>query len=547
VDGWRHTIVTMNAKALALAGTAALLGGCSAVSGTPAIPGSRAASAEGVARQRTLVTFVIKVPRRVRRPHYVSPSTKSISIAIDAGTAQQKTVASNLAVGVTDVALELPVGSHTFNVATYDGALSGGVPTGHLLSAENGLSFTVVRGKANVVGATLQGVPSAIVVTPAQNQDVTGDQVNGFAFVGKYKADGTTVFPRAFTIATQDIDGNYIVGAGAPQIAAVSANSAVVSDGVAGGATSFTFTPGGNANFPASATVTITATPGAGAGAAIHAAVSMSVTCATAPRIYVWNGSKMLAYDESGNPVTLGGTAFSTLSGATAMAYDSNDNLLYVADGSSIYGYDLSGNKKYTGGASSGNFMTALGYGDGLLYGAGFAIPPSGGVTAFTESLAEQTTSGNWHETGSGAVPQLPVSLVVDAGGKVDILDRAAASPVVQQYSSQGTATSVAWFPTNTGTLAAMVQDPVTGYFYVSDTTTTVQVFDSTGHPVAVSGAFSGLSQAAGLGWDTTSRLLYVYDQQLEKMFAFDGQGDAVSLSGSFSGAYPISSFAVAL
>jgi hypothetical protein len=541
-------IVTMNAKALALAVAVALLGGCASPSGTAAVPGPQTAS-RGATLRRIPVTLAIKVPRRVRRAHYVSPSTQSISIVVDPGTGQQVTVARDLGVGVTDVALDLSSGGHTFNIATYDGALSGGVPSGHLLSVDDGLSFTVVPGQANVVGATLQGVPSTIVVTASQNQDVTGDQVSGFALVGKYKADGTTTFARTFSIATQDIDGNYIVGAGAPAISASSANAAVVSSGVAGGgATTFTFTPGANANFPASTTVTVTATPGTGAGPAIHVSVPMSVTCATAPRIYVWNGSAMLAFDESGNAVTLPGTAFSTLSGAQAMTYDPNDNLLYVADASAVYGYDLSGNKKYSGASSAGNFFASLGYGDGLLYGAGVNVAPSGGITTFSESLVEQpATSGNWHETGSHAVPGLPVALVVDAGGNVDILDNAAASPVLQQYNSQGTATSVAWTPVHAGAYVGLVQDPVTQYFYVTDSTSTVQVFDSVGQSVVVSGSFAGLSQATSLGWDPTSRRLYVFDEALGKMLAFDGQGDAIALSGSFSGAATTSFFAIAL
>jgi hypothetical protein len=175
-------------------GAAAALAAICGCSTGPVVPGPGTANVPAFAAanaKKILAKFVIRIPRKHHRgARYVSPSTQSVSIVVDPG-AKQSVVNANVTPGsagctggVCTIVVSVAPGPHVFNVAAYDGPLSGGVPSGNVLSQNDGYAFTVRLGAANAIGIVLDGVPSSVSVVAAPNQDVNGDQATGFQIFG---------------------------------------------------------------------------------------------------------------------------------------------------------------------------------------------------------------------------------------------------------------------------------------------------------------------------------------------------------------------------
>ncbi len=211
----------------------ASLAGCAGGHVTSAVPRTAAVNAPSSGARAT-TSFVVTIPRATatsaqrRAPRYISPATGSLGITIDPGSANQGFAAMNIGPGDPNCNTPTPVsplqctvtvsvmpGSHTFDFRTYDGRLDvNGNPQGSVLSTNLGFPFNVVPGQNNSLHFVLQGIPTGISVLAQANQDVRGDQTGGFDLYGAYKADGTTILPRKFTVVSTDADGNFIVGAG---------------------------------------------------------------------------------------------------------------------------------------------------------------------------------------------------------------------------------------------------------------------------------------------------------------------------------------------
>lgn len=492
------------------------------------------------AGKKVRTTFVIHVPpHRYRHARYVSPATRSVAITIEPGTAGQATYASNASEGTTAIDVPLAPAHYVFNFQTYDGALSGGAPTGHVLSADLNVPFTVVAGGANSVGITLQGVPASVMVVPSDREDVAGNQFSGFDLAGTFEANGTTPYVRKFSVIAADADGNDILGRGAPAITLRSSDHAVVSDGVATAAAPNTFavTPIATGPFPQTATLAARAVPAPSSGGSTAGTnIAVRISALDAPRLYTVNNSSVGVYDEFGHAVTLEAAPFSNLVRPTQITYDSHDNSLFVYDsqGENLLRYTPDGQQ--TNEASIPGLVTSLSYspGSGYLY-AGLAI--STGVAVYDEKIEPVSVSGNW-QAQCGSVPTLPISILSDSrNGELYLMNSSAMCPVVQSYNGQGTATNDEWsiaLPANDD--GGLAQDPNTGYIYVTTGRTSVQVVDETGGPITTSGSFSGLTQAEGEVWDATNGWLYVYDAATGKVTAFDGQGDTIATPGGFPG-----------
>jgi hypothetical protein len=529
---------------------AALIAGCGAAAAPTPAPLAPAGNAAR-ARHKATATFTIHVPRHDRRdPRYVSPSTKSIGITVDPGTASQIVDNANLATGVTTVTIALTPGAHTFNIQTYDGALAGGNPSGNELSFNNGLAFTVRGGQSNAIGVVLGGVPAGIIVTPASGQDVTGNATSGFTLVGAKKADGETTFARSFTVVSTDADGNFIVGPGSPTISVTSSNTAAISSGVVSTANpaTFIFTPANIVAVPAVATMTATATAEFGTGpSGVSTKFLMRISNFNAPRIYGTGSSfgsgKLKVWDEEGNTVTLAGTPFSAAGAIEGLCYDPHNDSIYASDANYAYRFTTAGSYIAKHPVTAIPLSLAYDGGTGYVYSGEY----NSAVETFNESLTSVTVSGNWHETGTGAVPVYPSAMVADTNNGLLYLLDAGPSPVLQAFTPLGAATSTLWVPANSGStkLTGLAQDPVTRYLYVTAQNSTVQVFDENGNPVAVSGTFPGLTQAALDEWDATNARLYVYDVSTSEMSAFDGEGNAIPLSGSFANISTLDQFVV--
>ncbi len=183
--------------------TALLLAGC-AGGGVPGVTPSSSSLAQPASsekQERGTARIVVRIPKEKRRGHYLSPATQSMMVAILQGTkpVYKKTInltptstgcSSTLASTTCTLTILLGAGSYTASISTYD-ATNG---TGNELSAAQGVTFKVFRGKSNPIPLTLSGIPSNIAVFSAST--------------------------NAVYVLAQDPDGDFIVGAGAPTITA---------------------------------------------------------------------------------------------------------------------------------------------------------------------------------------------------------------------------------------------------------------------------------------------------------------------------------------
>jgi hypothetical protein len=234
-------VQTRRLLSLALA-AASVLAGCSGsrpAGGGPALLPPAPAGAAAPARRRTTATLRIKIPKKIapgrgRGARFVSPSTLSATIAIapsagcascSAGftdniglTAASPQCASSSTGTLCTFAFDLKPGSYTGSMSTYDGALKSGAPTGSVLSLDQSFPLDVVAGKANVAAVSLYGVPGSITCLP-----VTGALLSIASFAGICSSAVFLVASGAtskFAVYALDVDGNLMLGPGAPAISA---------------------------------------------------------------------------------------------------------------------------------------------------------------------------------------------------------------------------------------------------------------------------------------------------------------------------------------
>jgi hypothetical protein len=543
------------ARALALAGAAVILAACTGSPGfpVPVVPGADPPpSAENDRGRRVLATFVIRIPRAHRHsgPRYVSPSTKSASIVVDPGNGQT-TVDVNLTLGspkctgdVCTIVINVVPGLHHFNISTYDGPLSGGIPSGNLLSRNLGYPFKVRVGAANQIGIVLQGIPAALVVTPDVGEDVSGSQSTGFDVYGAYKPDGTTLFPRTFTVAAADADGNLIMGAGAPEIAMTSSATSVFSNGVASAYSSnrVTVTPatqpaGYNPNW---VPFTVSATPANVAGASpISITIGLRLMARDAPIVAVTDQStggvgngRIWAFDESGKTVAGVQSAFdaATMQGPDGITYCASVDRFYAAMqfGVSIEEFESDGTFVRT---ESETPLEPLAIACDDSARTLFVANLFDDVTAFDEELNPLSTSGNWIESATGTVPLNPFG-IAEMGGVVYVADEP--NGLIEEYTMQGVDLGYYSIPAPTG--LAIVEGSL--YFSSRD-----------GHDVLdlgyalPAGAFSSLTSPFGIVQDPANGYVYVVDFSVDPTASavkrYDPQGDEVPLpAGAFVGPY---------
>jgi hypothetical protein len=216
----------------------AALAGCSSAAGWHAMPTTPAASHAETGGTRA--SLVIHIPRRHTRAHYVSPNTKSASLAIAPGSGCTScSPTSTLDFGLTPgspgchtasgettctIELKLKPGTYVGSFVTYDGPLGvSGTPSGNVLSANQSFPMNVKPGIANAIGVTLAAVPAFMQFTRVSgavdlvpigynwNVDLLGGSATG-----------------VISLSVLDQDANVIVGPGAPTLASVSAGAGFV-------------------------------------------------------------------------------------------------------------------------------------------------------------------------------------------------------------------------------------------------------------------------------------------------------------------------------
>jgi virginiamycin B lyase len=201
---------------------AVALSGC-AQQGGSLLP-QRAASVElsRNAQSKARAIFRIAIPKRhhARGARYVSSATQSIAITVTpAGGGTATKFDANLTPAtnpnctpspvVCTLAITLAPGNYTADIATYDGPLAGGNPTGNRLSANQSLPLAVKIGAPNSVNATLDGIPASVAFIAQTNAQFSGDAANGFTL-------SKCATPQRVTVLGVDADDNFIFGAGAP-------------------------------------------------------------------------------------------------------------------------------------------------------------------------------------------------------------------------------------------------------------------------------------------------------------------------------------------
>jgi streptogramin lyase len=239
-------------------------------------PAAKPSAAEYGSRKKVLATLRIAIPQRRRHrarigAHYISAATQSIAVSFTAsGGGAPLTFNLNLtpatnpnctAALVCTLSFAIRPGNYTATFATYDGLLSGGVPTGNKLSAQT-VPVTIVTGKINALNITLDAIPVGAVLIPGATSTLLGNMASGFS-LGKCGSP-----PQKITVLGLDADGNYILGPGAPVPSLHSSDPVElpVSGPSAARPNTFTLTPPaiavGNEQIAMNATVT----PAAGSG-----------------------------------------------------------------------------------------------------------------------------------------------------------------------------------------------------------------------------------------------------------------------------------------
>jgi hypothetical protein len=190
----------------AVLGLALLATGCGAggvAHSTALTPAAATAAPTGTARFTLTIPNASTTSATNRRPAFVSPSTLSGTIQVNAVITQlDLSVGSPNCANVTGgractISAPAPIGSDTFAITLYDGAFTAGMHTGNALSAASNFMATVTEGTANVTTPLILGGIVAAV-------DVTVGALTG-------ESPGTA----PVTITTYDVHNNTIIGAAA--------------------------------------------------------------------------------------------------------------------------------------------------------------------------------------------------------------------------------------------------------------------------------------------------------------------------------------------
>lgn len=365
---------------------------------TPSVPGTSAASPASSAK--ATAQFTVLVPPATKqsaslKPAYVSPATQSMTVSVLQGstsvfnqtvglTASSTGCASSLAGVTCTLSVGLAPGSYTASISTYDGANG----AGNVLSTAQNVAFTLTAGQNNVIPLTLSGIPTNIIASSAGQ--------------------------NAVYVLAQDVDGNFIVGAGAPTFTATGSGATVatITQPTATAPNKIGFAVASPAPAPGTETVNVTASYPSGE---TNACAQPGAVCTLAPPITVayTDGTAFTANYEDNNvlgftlPLTSNTQSPSvTISGVTYYPYWG------IALGSSgevfSWGYDptdviVSATPPYTSPVSNTGSGIVEGYGYGAVApngdlfipeyptttgAVGILAPPyTGAVTAITTGI----------------------------------------------------------------------------------------------------------------------------------------------------------------
>lgn len=502
------------------------------------------ATGPAAAALQTSVRFVIKVPSRYhRRDHYISPTTKSISIKVynAAHTSRLSTTLRNLtpassgcviASSATTCTFGVPApsGHDTFDVTTYDQPEG----TGHALSALIDYPFAVVKGKTNAMRLTLGGLVASFDVV-AVNRLQTTISASSISIYGNK--------PQQLTIVPLDADGNTIVGAGAvtPRIDATpSATTLTVSGSNAWTLTS-TYTGAMSPTTPGNSTLSITATPFPGSGATtLHKSVALKLYD---PWICVmdYTNRQVYAYDEYGTSKSI--YTGQGINGGYAASYVPATNWIYVSNNvtnSRMVVLDATGHP-VTPSASMPfpnlnlPYQSAYDSHNGLLYVTNYG---NSTITAYDAQGNQQTTPSPHFNFNSFL--NAPDAIAFDPHNNFLYIANAGNSTAAAYNETSIQETDQTSTFKNLSTPSGIAFDPNNNLIYISNeglANSGITVYNESGQQQTPSGTFSGAAHPGGVAYDPYDGMLYVTNYSAGTVIMYDEQGNEKALNvGTFSG-----------
>ncbi|HUZ50816.1 MAG TPA: hypothetical protein VMW12_13895 [Candidatus Dormibacteraeota bacterium] len=535
-----------------------VLSGCGGGSGTtPQLPAT--SSGPNNPGATSSVSIVIAIPKAgtsssARKPAFVSPSTQSITVQVDSGSAVTQNLlpaspncssaGANYPLDCT-VTVSANAGSHTLTFVTYDQQNA----AGNQLSA-NSIVVNFVAGQTPAVPVVLAGVPAAIQVLPMPSGTIVANNT----LTSSAGLQWVWGVPQMLVITSADADGNYIVGPGAPALS-VTVSGAPSGSGIAiapapnNNPNDFTLssTGGGDATLSITATPSFTGSPVTATFALASVAKATTITIGVPwnyiggvagdtvdGNLYVSNECQVFQMTTAGVFTAIAGTAspcgttsqYVDGAGAAAqigyalspnLAYDSHDGNLYMAD---------------TANCAVRQVTTA-----GVVTTIAGSLPPTV-ACGFADGTGSAARFGTWSSTYTG-VTGMAYDSAADA---LYVADNCA----IRQVTAAGTVTTIAGStPPNpacghadgTGSLARMqtfigiAYDSTDGNLYFADrsncavrqmtpggTVTTIAGYLGCGTRGIKSGIVDGTGSAAefkspsGIAYDPDDGYLYVAD-----------------------------------
>ena len=531
-----------------LACTTLLLAGCGGGGGvsspssvTPVVP-----TLSGKATAQVSIVIPPKAASSARgiKPAYVSPSTQSITVQVDSATPTIQNL-SPTSPNCTNAGAAYPIdctvpvsataGAHTVTFNTFDQPNAAGSSL-----STNSIPVTFVAGQNPTIPVALAGVPLSFYAAPLGAALISGSLTAGIGFV-----PGS----QSILIAALDADGNFIVGPGAPALAAT-VSGATAGSGIAISAASasnpnqFTLTATGYG----SATLALSATP---ASSLAGSPLTASTALVTGPNTTILAGSTIAGFAD-------GTGASASFNYPSFLAYDSANGNLYVTDANNceirqvtlggavttIAGSTTCGSADGTGPSASFNGPQGIAYDsvNGDLYVTDTSncnvrqVTTAGAVVTIAGGLSGRHSCGSLDATGTSARFNYPSGIAYDgANGDLYVTDWNNCE--IRQVTTAGVVTTIAGSTTcgsvdGTGASASfhsplgIAYDSANGDLYVTDTsnsiirqvTTAGAVTTIAGTANSAIGLADGIganarfSYPAGIEYDPANGLLYITD-----------------------------------
>jgi hypothetical protein len=455
------------------------------------------------------------------RPQFVSPSTQSITFAVDGGATTTQNVSasatncasSNGGVKCTIPLASLAAGAHTLSLTTWSGT-SG---TGNKLGANSSIGFTVVANQANTVSGVIGGIATSVNIVPVSN--AVGSMTQGFTI---YESTA----PSGFVANPVDASGNAIVGPGAPTISVSMDNSGATA--TAGSSqNAFTIAAASGEIQPILTNLghlRVALTPVANSGGtAINTQYGVF---GEQPRIYVLSTNFVVtAYDQLGNVQTDPNATdqINTAITPIAITWDPSGSQLIVLSTAGIQTFqwpgDNIGSTLSSGTNVPQNFSLAWDDVDQLAFWYG-------GSTGKLESIGPWPTPTTITPLGS-TTPEAYISMVssgatAGAGQQQDYL-YATGSSTVYIVETNGTAAALSTQPT-VGTISGIAYDPSSSMLFVAGST---GVASYTSGNLNASAGFAGVTGATSIAVNPANGLVYVAEGAASKIAVFNEAGVA--------------------